>query len=139
MLRRPTILLCAFALATPACGDMLQDADPFQTNTVNISIDEITGEVTIDPAIVYGDWSYGTVQINNTTAENHGFAIDELAAYYEIIGGEAPIVRISDARDDTTYTFYCHIHNPDGIEGLSEDEIEYAGQLVIDYRTEEQI
>lgn len=137
MLRRSMVLLSAFALVTPACN--LRDRDPFQTDTVNIRIDEATGEVYIEPEVVHGDWNYGSIQINNTTAENHGFAIDELAIYREIPGTEAPIVGISDARDDTTYTFYCHIHNPDGIEGLSEDEIEFSGQLVIDYRTEEQI
>lgn len=138
VLRRSITVFCAFALLVPACGG-LKDADPFQTNTVNIRIDEFSGEVFIEPAIVYGDWSYGQVQINNTTADNHGFAIDELAIYQTIIGTETPIIGISDAQDDKTYVFYCHLHNPDGIDGLPEDQIEFRGELVIDYRTEEKI
>ena len=137
MLPRSITALCALALLPTACN--LKDKDPFQTDTVNIRIDEATGRLYVDPPIVEGDWSYGQVQVYNTTAENHGFAIDELALYAIIPGGESPIIGISDARDDTTYEFYCQLHNDKGIEGLAPEEIEYRGELRIDYRTEERI
>jgi hypothetical protein len=132
------LLLCAAALLTPSCA-ALRDADPFLTPTVNMNIDEVTGALVVSPSIIEGDWSYGQVQVNNTTGTNHGFAIDELAIYAEIPQQTAPIIGISDAHDDTTYAFYCHIHNPHGIEGLAPEDIEYQGQLIIDYRTEEQV
>lgn len=137
MLRRSLSLACALALLT-SCSS-LKDEDGFQTPTVNIRIDEASGEVFIEPAVVEGDWSYGSVQINNTTADLHGFAIDELAIYATIEGTTTPIVGISDAIDDHTYVFYCQIHNPKGIEGLPPEEIEFRGELKIDYRTEERI
>ena len=136
LLPRSIIALCALALLPTACT---KDPDPFTTDTVNIRIDGATGRLYAEPAIVEGDWSFGGVQVYNTTGENHGFAIDELALYVEIPAGESPIIGISDARDDTTYVFYCHLHNDKGIEGLPPEEIEYRGELRINYRTEEQV
>lgn len=136
LLPRSIIGLCALVLLPTACAD---DPDPFTTDTVNIKIDGVTGRLYAEPAVVEGDWSFGQIQVYNTTGEEHGFAIDELAQYVVIPAGESPIIGISDARDDTTYVFFCQIHNPDGIEGLPPEEIEYQGELRIDYRTEEQI
>lgn len=130
---RTLLLALAILVAIPACSS-LRDRDPFITTSVTISEDPTTGEVSIDPTTITGNWSYGKVQINNTTGENHGFAIDELAIYEEIPRDTAPIVTITDALDDTTYVFYCHLHDPKGEEGK-----EYRGELVIDYAEEEGI
>lgn len=123
--------ILALALFVPSCSG-LRDRDPFITDTVTLSKDPVTGAISIDPPVIYGNWSYGKVQINNTTGENHGFAIDDLAIYAEIPKDQAPIVSIGDARDDTTYMFYCHLHDPKGQEGT-----EYRGELIIDYAEEE--
>ena len=127
---RLAVLLVALLLL-PSCAG-LRDREGFVAPTVTLSEDPETGELVIDPARVTGDWSYGQVQINNTTGQNHGFAIDELAIYETIPQQTSPIIRISDAQDDTTYVFYCHLHDVNGVPAGTE----YRGELVIDYSEE---
>lgn len=134
MFRRSIALVVIFAFAIPGCS-ALRERDPFITTTVTLSEDPKTGKIIIDPPVITGNWSYGKVQIDNTTGENHGFAIDELAIYVEVTRQTAPVISIADARDDTTYMFYCHLHDVDGVpEGT-----EYRGELVINYSEEEPI
>lgn len=134
MTRRLLFVALAATFALSSCS-ALRDREPFITDALTLSIDA-DGNVALSPTEVTGTWSYGSIQISNETGENHGFAIDELAVFAEIPRGAAPAVQISEARDGKDYVFYCHIHNPKGIEGLSADEIEYQGVLHIRYEEE---
>lgn len=114
-----SVLVIGLMVASTGCA-ALRDAEPF---TATISYEEAPGGgITLTPDTIQGDAAFGEVQVVNDAGDKHGFAIDKLAVFEEIPSGRSKTISISEAEDDTTYTFYCQLHPG-----------EFTGKLVIDY------
>jgi hypothetical protein len=123
------IALVLIAAVLPACA-ALKDREPFLTPAITLTEDPVTGQPMMTPDEVTGSWSYGRIQIENSTGSNYYFVQDDLAIYQLLPRGEAPIVSISEAKDGRTYIFYLAKEKP-------ESEIRAEGKLHITYTEED--
>lgn len=113
-MRRPIALFAMLAtLLLPACT-ALKDREPFITPAIVLTEDPTTGQPVMTPDEVTGTWSYGRIQIENSTGTDYYFVQDDLAIYQVLPKGQAPIVQISEARDGRDYIFYLAKGKPEG-------------------------
>lgn len=132
--RRRFIALCGRALVLPvvlqACTK-LRDKEPFTVTVTYADAPDgslvVTGPDPKNPLLLTGDADFGQVQVVNDSAKEHAFSIDDLAVYETIPPGRTKTLTVQEAKDNRTYTFYCHLHPG-----------EFQGKLQIHYLAEEE-
>jgi hypothetical protein len=118
-----SIALLALTIAGTGC-DALRDSEPFTITVTYVQGPD--GTITLEPAEIIADNSWGQVQVDNQTDARRGFAIDDLAVYEEIPARDVRTIQVDEAKDGRTYAFYDH-KNPGEVEG----------EIKVRYRAEE--